>query len=178
MNPVAERKGLLIVFTGDGKGKTTAALGMAMRSAGHSLNVCIIQFIKGSWHYGEIDAIRQYSPLIELHVMGRGFTWKSDNLEEDKRLAQQGWEFAQKMLASGKYDLVVLDEFTYLLHYHMVELASCLEVLQNRNDQQHVVITGRYAPVALIDCADLVTEMKVIKHPLASGVKAQLGIEY
>ena len=110
--------------------------------------------------------------------MGRGFTWKSDNLEEDKRLAQQGWEFAQKMLASGKYDLVVLDEFTYLLHYHMVELASCLEVLQNRNDQQHVVITGRYAPVALIDCADLVTEMKVIKHPLASGVKAQLGIEY
>ncbi len=171
-------KGLLIVFTGKGKGKTTAALGMAMRAAGHGLKVCVIQFIKGSWQYGELAAIKRFEGLIDLHVMGQGFTWKSDNLEEDARLAREGWDVARTAIASGRYHTVVLDEFTYLLHYRMLEIDPCLEVLTNRNPDQHVVITGRYAPEQLIAAADLVTEMQVIKHPLQDGIKAQKGIEF
>lgn len=173
-----ETRGLLMVFTGNGKGKTTAALGMALRSAGHGLPVCIIQFIKGSWTYGEIEAIKRFPGCMDLHVMGRGFTWKSDNLEEDKRLALEGWNLARQCMDSGKYHLVILDEFTYLLHYKMLDLDACLEVLSNRDKKQHVVITGRYAPDALVDMADLVTEMRAVKHPLQAGIKAQRGIEF
>lgn len=171
-------KGLLIVYTGEGKGKTTAALGMAMRAAGHGLKVCFIQFIKGGWHYGELDAIKRFEGLIDLHVMGKGFTWKSENLEEDTRLAREAWAFACQAIESGKYHTVVLDEFTYLLHYGMLAVEPCLEFLARRNPAQHVVITGRYAPDPLIAAADLATEMRVIKHPLKSGVKAQKGIEF
>jgi cob(I)alamin adenosyltransferase len=172
------KKGLLMVFTGNGKGKTTAALGMAIRSAGHNLKVCFIQFIKGGWHYGELDAIKRFEGLIDWHVMGQGFTWKSENLEEDARLARGGWEFACAAIASGRYHLVVLDEFTYLLHYNMLALEPCLHTLASRNPNQHIVITGRHAPQELIDAADLVTEMVVVKHPLPSGIKAQPGIEF
>ena len=166
-----------MVFTGNGKGKTTAALGMALRAAGHGLPVCIIQFIKGSRTYGELEAIR-HLPGVELHVMGRGFTWKSDNLEEDRRMALEAWEFAQRRIASGKYALVILDEFTYLLHYGMLDLEPCLAALARRGPEQHVLITGRYAPEALIAAADLATEMRAVKHPLAQGVQAQAGIEF
>ena len=166
-----------MVFTGNGKGKTTAALGMALRAAGHGLPVCVIQFIKGSRTYGELEAIR-HLPGVELHVMGRGFTWKSDNLEEDRRVALEAWAFAQERIASGKYPLVILDEFTYLLHYGMLDLEPCLEALSRRGPEQHVAITGRYAPEGLIAVADLVTEMQVVKHPLERGVQAQPGIEY
>ncbi|WP_232363755.1 cob(I)yrinic acid a,c-diamide adenosyltransferase [Desulfogranum japonicum] len=172
------RKGLLMVFTGNGKGKTTAALGMAIRAAGHGLKVCFIQFIKGSWHYGELDAKERFSDLIEWHVMGKGFTWKSENLEDDAKLARDAWKMACEAMNSGKYHTVVLDEFTYLLHYNMLELEPCLEILQKRDPNQHVVITGRYAPKELIEAADLVTEMQPIKHPLKKGVKAQKGIEF
>lgn len=171
-------KGLLIVFTGEGKGKTTAALGMAMRAAGHGLKVCFIQFIKGSWHYGELEAVKRFEGLIDLHVMGKGFTWKSGNLAEDGRLAREAWDFACAAIDSSRYHTVVLDEFTYLLHYQMLEIEPCLEALARRNPAQHVVITGRYAPPALIEAADLVTEMRMVKHPLKSGVKAQKGIEF
>ncbi|MCL1981313.1 MAG: cob(I)yrinic acid a,c-diamide adenosyltransferase [Proteobacteria bacterium] len=171
-------KGLLIVFTGNGKGKTTAALGMAMRTAGHGLKVCFIQFIKGGWHYGEIDAVKRFEGLIDFHVMGKGFTWKSDNIEEDARLAREAWDFARRMIASGVYHTVVLDEFTYLLHYQMLACEPCLEFLNGRPAGQHVVVTGRYAPEQLLATADLVTEMQVIKHPLESGIKAQKGIEF
>ncbi|WP_448872546.1 cob(I)yrinic acid a,c-diamide adenosyltransferase [Desulfobulbus propionicus] len=171
-------KGLLIVYTGNGKGKTTAALGMAVRAAGHGLRVCFIQFIKGSRHYGELDAVKRFDGLIDLHVMGKGFTWKSENLEEDTRMARRAWDFACETIASGKYPLVVLDEFTYLLHYRMLEIAPCLERLNNRNPDQHVVITGRHAPMELIEAADLVTEMQAVKHPYTSGIKAQRGIEF
>ena len=173
-----ETHGLLMVFTGNGKGTTTAALGMALRSAGHGLKVCIIQFIKGSWAYGEIEAIKRYSDCMDLHIMGRGFTWKSDNLEEDKRLALEGWNLARQCMDSGSYHLVILDEFTYLLHYKMLDLDACLEVLASRGKKQHVLITGRYAPGALVEAADLVTEMQAIKHPLQAGIKAQRGIEF
>lgn len=170
--------GLLMVYTGNGKGKTTAALGLAMRAAGHGLRVCFIQFIKGSWHYGELDAVKRFEGLIDLHVMGKGFTWKSENIDEDARLAREAWDFAGKAIASGTYHIVILDEFTYLLHYGMLELAPCLDLLNERNPQQHVVITGRYAPPELIKAADLVTEMQEIKHPLKAGIKAQKGIEF
>ena len=171
-------KGLLIIHTGDGKGKTTAALGMALRTAGHGLRVCFIQFIKGSWRYGELEAVKRFDDCIDLHVMGRGFTWKSENLEEDIRLAREGWAVACQAIDSGQYHLVVLDEFTYLLHYRMLEIAPCLEFFASRRAEQHVLITGRYAPQPLIEAADLVTEMRVVKHPLKSGIKAQKGIEF
>jgi len=170
--------GLLIVYTGNGKGKTTAALGMAMRAAGHGLRVCVIQFIKGSWHYGELDGVQRFEGLIDLHVMGKGFTWKSENLDEDTRLAKEAWKFAVETIDSGKYHIVILDEFTYLLHYGMLPAKPCLEKLQNRPPEQHVVVTGRYAPQELIEAADLVTEMREIKHPFKSGIKAQKGIEF
>lgn len=171
-------KGLLIVYTGNGKGKTTAAIGMAVRAAGHGLPVCFIQFIKGSWHYGEIDGCKRFDGLIDLHVMGRGFTWKSENIAEDTRLAREAWDFAREAISSQRYHSVVLDEFTYLLHYGMLDVEECLDFLQNRPDQQHVLITGRYAPPSLVEAADLVTEMQAIKHPYASGIKAQQGIEF
>lgn len=172
------KKGLLIVNTGNGKGKTTAALGMAVRAAGHGLKVCFIQFIKGNWKYGELEAVKKFSDTIELHVMGRGFTWQSEDLEKDKAAAREAWKFAQKALASGDYHLVVLDEFTYLLAYNILELQPVLDTLTNRPKGLHVVITGRKAPEELITIADLATEMREIKHPYKDGIKAQKGIEF
>jgi cob(I)alamin adenosyltransferase len=172
------KKGLLIVHTGGGKGKTTAALGLALRAAGHGMKVCFIQFIKGSWKAGELEALKQFENLIDLHVMGKGFTWKSDDIEKDKAAALAGWEFAQEALASRRYAMVVLDEFTYLLSYGMIDIEPVLATMSNRPANLHVVITGRGAPLDLLDAADLVTEMRVIKHPLKKGVKAQKGIEF
>ena len=146
--------GLLIVYTGNGKGKTTAALGIAMRAAGHGLRVCFIQFIKGSWHYGELDGVKRFDGLIDLHVMGKGFTWKSDNLDEDARLAREAWAFAVEAIDSGKYHTVVLDEFTYLLHYgYARDRTMPGKAKKKRRTEQHVVITGRYAPEDLIEAA-------------------------
>jgi cob(I)alamin adenosyltransferase len=172
------KKGLLIVNTGDGKGKTTAALGMAMRAAGHGLKVCFIQFIKGSWQYGELDAVKKFSDTIDFHVMGKGFTWKSDDLEKDRAAARDAWGLAQAAMTGDKYQLVVLDEFTYLLMYNMVDLQPVMETLAARPKDLHVVVTGRAAPPALIEAADLVTEMQPVKHPLQAGVTAQKGIEF
>jgi cob(I)alamin adenosyltransferase len=171
-------KGLLLVNTGDGKGKTTAALGMAMRCAGHGLKVCFIQFIKGSWKYGELDAVKCFADTIDFHVMGRGFTWKSDDLEKDRAIARKGWQIAEQAILSDRYHLVVLDEFTYLLNYEMIDLPSAMAVIRQRPPNRHVMITGRNAPEPLVAAADLVTEMKVVKHPFAAGIKAQKGIEF
>jgi cob(I)alamin adenosyltransferase len=172
------KKGLLMVNTGDGKGKTTAALGLAMRTAGHGLKVCFIQFIKGSWKYGELAAVERFGELIDFHVMGKGFTWKSKDLEKDKAVARQGWELAREAMASHRYHLVVLDEFTYLLAYQMIGLQTVLDGLNERPDNLHVLVTGRDAPQALLDLADMVTQMQKVKHPLKSGIKAQKGIEF
>jgi len=172
------QKGLLMVFTGDGKGKTTSALGLALRSAGHGLRVCFIQFIKGSWRYGEMAAIERFAEEIDFHVTGRGFTWKSDDIEKDKEAAREAWALAREAMASGRYHLVVLDEFTYLLHYGMLDTLPVLEALANRPADLHVAITGRGAPAELIDAVDLVTEMRAVKHPYDNGIKAQKGIEY
>ncbi|BBO92456.1 cob(I)yrinic acid a,c-diamide adenosyltransferase [Desulfosarcina ovata] len=172
------KKGLLIVNTGDGKGKTTAALGLSMRAAGHGLKVCFIQFIKGSWKYGELEAVKKFADTIDFHVMGKGFTWKSDDLEKDRAAARDAWKFAQAAMTGGQYQMVVLDEFTYLLMYGMIDLPSVLETLTNRPEGLHVVVTGRAAPPELIEIADLVTEMQPVKHPLQAGIKAQKGIEF
>ncbi len=172
------KKGLLIVNTGDGKGKTTAALGLAMRALGHGLRVCIIQFIKGTWKYGERFSAEQFHELLDFHVMGKGFTWKSENLEVDKQIAQKAWQFARQTIDSGDYALVILDELTYVMKYGFVEEDDIIEYLTARRDDVHVVVTGRDAPQPLIEAANLVTEMVAVKHPFENGVKAQKGIEF
>ena len=177
--PVAEvEKGLLMVFTGNGKGKTTSALGMTFRALGHGKKVCFIQFIKGSWKYGELEAAKRFDDLLDFHVMGRGFTWKSDDLAKDIALAREGWEFAKKIIAGNQYQLVVLDELTYLASYKMIDEQEIVDVLTGRDPSLHVVVTGRGAGEKLCRAADLVTEMREIKHHYMQGIKAQKGIEF
>jgi cob(I)alamin adenosyltransferase len=173
----AIRKGLLIVNTGKGKGKTTSALGLLVRAWGQGLNVCMLQFIKArTANWGEEKAARKIG--LEVIPLGDGFTWLSDNIENDKKLAREGWELARQKILSGNYDLIVLDEFTYTLKYEWLEWEEIKATLDQRPAGLHLVITGRYAPQALIDYADTVTEMTEIKHHHNAGVKAQKGIEF
>ena len=172
------KKGLLMVNTGHGKGKTTAALGLAFRALGHDLPVCIIQFIKGHWKYGELKSAKRFEGLLDFHVTGEGFTWKSKDLEKDRKAAKLGWEVAKSVIAAGRHYLVILDELTWLLKYDMVDEQEVLDVLRSRPEGLHVLVTGRDAPAALIELADLVTEMRDVKHPYHAGVKAQKGIEW
>lgn len=172
------RRGLLIVFTGEGKGKTTAALGMALRAAGHGLRVLILQFIKGSWSYGELEALKRFEE-ITIIPLGSGFTWQKENLEDDVRLARVGWDRAVAAMADPLYDIIILDELNYVLSYGLLPLAPVLLAVGKRRKDLHVVITGRGAPGELVRAADLVTEMQMIKHPYhEQGIKAQPGIEY
>jgi cob(I)alamin adenosyltransferase len=172
------RKGLLIIFTGNGKGKTTAALGMALRAAGHGMRILVLQFIKGAWSYGELDSLRRF-PEISIQTLGSGFTWTKESLDEDRDLARLGWEKAADEIARADYDIIVLDELNYVLSYRLLPLEPVLEVLKSRAETLHVVVTGRDAPRELIRLADLVTEMRQIKHPYHDrGVKAQQGIEF
>lgn len=180
-NPPNEKTpptGLIALFTGNGKGKTTAALGLALRALGHGHRVCIIQFLKGSWKYGELDAAEKFSPLLEFHVMGRGFTWKSDDLEKDKEAAKAAWDFTTRTIQENRHELVILDELTYLAHYRIIEEEAILTVLRHKPASMHICVTGRHASEALIQLADLVTEMREIKHPYQRGVRAQKGIEF
>lgn len=171
-------KGLLIVFTGNGKGKTTAALGMALRAAGHGLKVLILQFIKGAWSYGELEALKRFDE-IEIEPLGSGFTWKKETLDEDARLARSGWERAVAAMKASPYDMIILDELNYVLSYGLLPLELVLEAIRKRPTKLHVVVTGRNAPEELMGAADLVTEMRRIKHPYHDqGVKAQRGIEF
>lgn len=173
-----DKKGLLIVNTGDGKGKSTAAFGILLRAWGRGMKVCVIQFIKsetGKW--GEVKAAQKMG--IEWLTTGDGFTWLSKDMDETTARALHGWKLAQEKIASGVYDLILLDEFTYPLHYGWLDAAEVLDWLTaNRPPNLHLIITGRYAPEALLRKADLVTEMKLVKHPYQQGVKAQAGIEF
>lgn len=171
-------KGLLMVFTGNGKGKTTSAIGMSMRAAGHGMKVFFLQFIKGSWRYGEMDAFKRFSDLIEFQVIGRGFTWKSDDIEKDRQTARLGWEKAREAIFSQQYQMVVLDEFTYTLLYNMLDINEVIQVLEKKPEKLHLVITGRQAPRQICEIADLITEMKPVKHPLEQGITAQKGVEF
>ncbi len=174
----AENKGLLLVFTGNGKGKTTAALGQAFRALGHGMRVAVVQFIKGSWKYGELEAAKRFSDQLDFHVMGRGFTWKSDDLAKDVAKAREAWQFTCELLRQNHHQLVILDELTYLVTYKMISEEELLAGLARRSKEMHVVVTGRNASPGLIEAADLVTEMCEIKHPYALGIKARQGIEF
>jgi cob(I)alamin adenosyltransferase len=176
--PHPTRHGLTLVFTGDGKGKTTAALGLILRAWGRGFRICVIQFIKAeTGHWGEVIAAQKLG--IEWHKTGDGFTWLTKDLDETVAHSRYGWEVAQQKIASPDYDLILLDEFTYPLKYGWLDAAAVVEWLRaNKPPEQHLVITGRDAPQVLVDYADLVTEMREIKHPYNQGIRAQLGIEF
>jgi len=178
---MAEGKGLLIVYTGPGKGKTTCALGTAFRAVGQGLRVLMVQFIKGSWHYGELDTAKMLGDdKFEIRPMGRGFV-KVGGVEtdpEDIRLAEECWETGRAAIYSGKYDLVILDEINYVISYKMLKAEEVAEALKGRPEQVHVICTGRNAHPLLVEQADLVTEMKEVKHPYSKGILAQRGIDY
>ena len=173
------RKGLVIVNTGTGKGKTTAAFGVAFRARGRGMRVGVLQFIKpGTANYGELRAARAAG--IHVEGTGDGFTWQSTDLDASAQLARHGWEIAQGYIEGDAFDVLVLDEFTYPLHYGWLETTEVVEWIRaHKPPRMHLVITGRYAPDALIEFADLVTEMRLVKHPFADqGIRAQPGIEY
>lgn len=171
-------KGLLIVNTGNGKGKTTAALGLAFRAIGHKKKVCVIQFIKSSETYGEIFAVERYMDLVDIFVTGNGFTWQSDDIAKDQVCALKGWELAGKLLNSPEYFMLILDELTYLMTLGFLDTDKIIDGIKLRREDLHVVVTGRYAPAKLIEAADLVTDMQEVKHPYKMGVVAQEGIEF
>lgn len=174
-----DKKGLIIVHTGDGKGKTTAALGMVVRSLGHGYKVAIVQFIKGAWEPAEKKVLEQWSNQLEFYAMGEGFTWETQDRERDILMANKAWEKAEELILSSEYKLVLLDEINIALKLDYLNLDDVLTTLQEKPDDKHVILTGRGAKSGLIDIADLVTEMKLIKHPFKQqGVKAQAGIEF
>lgn len=171
-------KGLLIVNTGPGKGKSTAAFGLALRMLGHGKRVGVVQFIKGSWHTGEKAGFAAFGDRIAWHVMGEGFTWETQDLDRDKAAAAAAWEKAQELMADPSISLVILDEMNIALRYDYLDLEQVVEALRNRRPDLHVVVTGRNAKPALMEAADLVTEMGAVKHHFNAGVKAQPGIEF
>jgi cob(I)alamin adenosyltransferase len=170
-------KGLLIVNTGNGKGKSSAAFGVALRALGHDMRVAIVQFIKGRDTTGE-EAFFKRLPDVPFHVTGDGFTWDTQNREQDTATAQAGWEIARRYLSDQQIDLLILDELNIVLKYQYLPLETVLQDLQVRPAMQHVIITGRGAPDGLIEMADTVTEMREIKHAFKAGIKAQVGLEF
>ena len=173
-----EERGVLIVYTGAGKGKTTAALGMAIRCIGHGLKVSIVQFIKGAIDTAEERALKSIGPQVAFLRLGEGYTWETQDRERDAEVAQQAWATATGFLRDPGYAMVILDELNIALHHDYVPLEAVLAVLAQRPPMQHVVITGRHAKPELIERADLVSEMKMIKHPFRKGIKAQKGVEF
>jgi len=176
-----EEKGLLIIYTGPGKGKTTCALGTAFRAVGQGLRVLMVQFIKGSWHYGELDAAKMLGDdKFEIRPMGRGFVkiGGAETDPEDIRLCEEAWRFAVEQMNGGKYDLVVLDEINYVISYKMLDPERVAEELSKRPERLHVICTGRNAHPTLTELADLVTEMREVKHPYTKEILAQRGIDY
>ena len=179
---VSERgieKGLKIVFTGQGKGKTTAALGMAIRALGHGENVAIVQFIKGGWEPGESKAFEIYGEQIKWHALGEGFTWETQDRQRDKELANLAWKKSLEYLSSSKYKLVILDEINIAIKLGYLSVNEVIQGIRGRPNLTHVVLTGRGAKNELLEIADLVTEMNLIKHPFKEqGIKAQKGVEF
>ncbi|HWC31188.1 MAG TPA: cob(I)yrinic acid a,c-diamide adenosyltransferase [Dehalococcoidia bacterium] len=175
--PVRKRKALVILYTGNGKGKTTAALGMLLRAWGRGMKVCMLSFIKTETsNYGEERAARKLG--IELIPLGGGFTWLSKDLDKDRELAQRCWTLCKEKIASGEYDIVVLDEITYPITYGWLDVDEVIKTLRTRPADLHVVITGRDAHEKLVEFADLVTEMREVKHPFNAGIKAQPGVDF
>ncbi|HEY8595007.1 MAG TPA: cob(I)yrinic acid a,c-diamide adenosyltransferase [Devosiaceae bacterium] len=173
-----EERGLLIVHTGKGKGKSTAAFGMVFRAIGHGFKVGVVQFVKGAWGTGERDVLEKFSDQVTIKAMGEGFTWDTQDRQRDIAAAREAWEEAKKMIADPSYKMVLLDELNIVLRYDYLPLDEVIEVLRNKPRDTHVIVTGRNAKDELIEIADLVTEMTEIKHPFRAGVKAQAGIEF
>ena len=171
-------KGLLIVHTGPGKGKSTAAFGLALRMLGYGRSVGVVQFIKGAWHTGEKDAFAAFGDRVQWHSMGEGFTWETQDLARDMAAAGRAFEKARELMADERLSLVVLDELNIALRYEYLDLAEVIAALQARRPGLHVVVTGRNAKPEMLAAADLVTEMALVKHHFAAGVKAQVGIEF
>lgn len=176
-------KGLLIVHTGKGKGKSTAAFGLALRALGHGMRVGIVQFVKGKWQTGERTALERFGPLVDVRTMGEGFTWETQDRARDIRAAQAAWDAARAMIEAcrgpePRYEMAILDELNIVLRYDYLPIAEVAGFLAEKPAPLHVVVTGRNAKPELIAIADLVTEMTMVKHPFQAGVKAQRGIEF
>ena len=172
------KKGLLIVYTGEGKGKSTAAFGAAFRSLGRGFKVAVVQFIKGEWISGEVKALEKFGAQVDYFSEGEGFTWDTKDLARDKATARRGWERCLQLLRERKHHLYLFDELVYVLKYEFISLEEVLAGLNERDPKAHVILTGRDAPASLIEMADLVTEMKGIKHPYRQGILAQPGIDF
>jgi cob(I)alamin adenosyltransferase len=176
----ATRKGLILINTGPGKGKTTAAMGTALRAVGNGMRVLMLQFLKGSWHYGELDSTKAFGDNFVLRQMGRGFVkiGGAETDPEDIRLVEAAWEEARQAILSGEWDMVILDEINYAISYGMLDPAKVVETLESRPEMVHVILTGRNAHASLVAIADTVTEMREVKHAYQKGILAQRGIEY
>jgi cob(I)alamin adenosyltransferase len=171
-------KGLLIVHTGTGKGKSTAAFGLALRMLGRGHRVGVVQFIKGAWHSAERDALAAFGERVSWHTMGEGFTWETQDIKRDIAAAERAWAKALELMADPAFELVILDELNIALRYEYLDLHAVVAALRQRRAGLHVVVTGRNAKPELTEAADLVTEMALVKHHFAAGVKAQAGIEF
>ncbi|MCI4432705.1 MAG: cob(I)yrinic acid a,c-diamide adenosyltransferase [Nitrosopumilus sp.] len=173
--------GLTIVYTGKGKGKTTAALGIALRAVGYGKKICMIQFIKGSWHYGEMHSSKRLEPEFEIIAIGRGFVGIIDDTtpkEEHKNIAKEAIKISIEKIQSGKYDIVILDEINYAINLDLVKVEDVLNLIKSKPPGLDLVLTGNYAKDEIIELADLVTEMKEVKHPFQRGIKAKKGIDF
>ena len=173
-----EERGLLIVYTGAGKGKSTAAFGMVLRCLGHGMRVGVVQFVKGAWGTGERTVLARFPDLVTCRAMGEGFTWDTQDRARDIAAARAAWEVATQMIADQSYRLVLLDELNIVLRYGYLPVAEVMAELKAKPRDLHIVVTGRNAPAELVEAADLVTEMTLVKHPFRAGVKAQAGIEF
>ena len=176
-----EKDGLVIVYTGKGKGKTTAALGMALRAIGYDYKVCMIQFIKGSWHYGEMTSSKRLEPEFELTAVGKGFVGIMDDkspIEDHKKIAEEALVIAKEKITSEKYNIVILDEINYAVNLGLVKIDDVLKLIQTKPANVNLVLTGNHVRDEIIELADLVTEMKEIKHPFKSGIRAKKGIDF
>jgi cob(I)alamin adenosyltransferase len=171
-----DERGLMIVITGDGKGKSTSGFGTVTRAVGHGLKAGVVQFIKGTWECGERVLLQKAG--VEFHIMATGFTWETQSREKDQQAAQLVWQEAKRMLASDEYDVVLLDELTYMAAYHYLDVDEIIAAITNRPLHQHVIITGRGCHRALLEIADTVSEIKNVKHAFDSGIKAQKGIDW
>jgi cob(I)alamin adenosyltransferase len=171
-------RGLLIVHTGKGKGKSSAAFGMVMRAIGHGMKVGVVQFVKGAWNTGERAVLEKFPELCTLKVMGEGFTWETQDRQRDIAHARAGWEEAKRIIGDPSYRMVLLDELNIVLRYDYLPQDEVIEALRSKPQDKHVIVTGRNASERMIEIADLVTEMELVKHPFRSGVKAQPGIEF
>lgn len=173
-----EERGLIVVHTGAGKGKSTAAFGMVLRCIGHGFKVGIVQFVKGAWSTGERTVLARFPDLVTCRAMGEGFTWDTQDRARDIAAAGAAWETAKAMIADPSYRMVLLDELNIVLRYEYLPLDEVISILRDKPRDLHIVVTGRNAPPPLIGIADLVTEMTLVKHPFRAGVKAQAGIEF